>query len=97
MSVVAHLTGGLGTVSTHVDVRFAETEELVYTTLPRQMSIPSRDILVRLVHTLEGVPFAQPGIYFVQLCCENTCIADVRLQLHERSGGPTGESNGQLE
>jgi len=94
-SVVAHLAGGLGTMSTNVEIRWAETDELVYTTLPRQITIPNREVLVRLVNTIEGMRFPRPGIYFVELYCENTCIADFRLLLHELGEDWTGGEYGQ--
>ena len=85
--VVAHLTGGLGTVTTLVDVRSGRTEELILTTTPRQLTIPDREGSVRLVNVLERLSFPEPGIYFIELYCENTCIADFRLRLHGRDGG----------
>ena len=85
--VVAHLTGGLGTVTTFIDVRVAETGELVFWTHPHQFDIPNRDIVIRLVNGMEGVPFPRPGLYLIELLCENTCIADFRIRLAEPTGG----------
>lgn len=83
-AVVAHLTGGAGTVTAFIDVRNTTTSELVYWTHPHQFHIPSRETVVRLVNVLEGVPFPEPGIYLVELYCENTAIADFRLRVAER-------------
>ena len=88
--VVAHLAGGFGTVTTFIDVRNVATSELVYWTHPHQFQIPSRDTVVRLANTLEGVPFSEPGIYLVELYCENTPIADFQLRVAEAEG-PTSE------
>lgn len=90
--VVAHLSGGLGKVNTYVDVRHAESDELVATTAPREVAFPNRDVLVRLAHDLRGVPFRQPGIYFFQLCCEHTVVADIRVRLRQPMANP-GETN----
>jgi hypothetical protein len=95
MCVVAHLSGGMGTMTTFVDVRSARTEELVFTTVPRQLTIPNRDLPVRLVNVLERLTFPEPGVYFVELYCENTPIADFRLQLEARDDGWTGAADGK--
>ena len=41
LRVVAHLTGGLGTVNSHVEIRNARTEDLVYAIPRREFHIPS--------------------------------------------------------
>lgn len=86
--VVAHLGGGLGVVNTYLDVRHAESDELVATTAPRQIMFPDRDVLVRLALEFRSIPFPQPGIYFFQLCCEHTVIADIRVRLREPATSP---------
>ena len=90
--VAAHLSGGLGTVNTYIDVRYAQSDELVATTSPREITFPDRDVLVRLAHDFRGVPFREPGIYFFQLCCEHTVVADIRVRLREHATNP-GNSN----
>jgi hypothetical protein len=87
--VVAHLTGGLGEVTAFIDIRDAATSQLVYWSHPHRFHIPDRQTVVRPVNTLEGVPFSEPGIYFVELYCENTPIADFRLRVAEREVSPT--------
>lgn len=94
--VVAHLTGGQGVMTTQLDIR-SEQDELIFTTLPRQLTIPNRQTLVRLVNFLEEVIFPHSGIYFIQLHCENTPIAEFRLTLHDRAGEQIGEANGKVE
>jgi hypothetical protein len=81
MFVVAHLSGGLGGVNTHIEVRRAETDGVVGMTPQRVLAFPNREVLVRLAQGVQGVTFAQPGIYLIELYCENTCIADTRLIL----------------
>jgi hypothetical protein len=81
--VVAQLSGGLGQLSTFVDVRLADTEKVVYWTAPQVIAMQDRNALVYLLNILEDVPFPRAGVYFVELYCENTCIADYRLHLLE--------------
>jgi hypothetical protein len=90
--VLAHLTGGLGTVTTFVDVRHADTLELIFWTHPRQFQIPNREVVVRLVNGMESVPFPKPGLYLIELYCENTCIAGFRLRLAEPKRDSSEES-----
>ena len=40
-----------------------------------------REVLMRLAHDIRNIPFRVPGIYFFQLCCEHTVVADVRVRL----------------
>jgi hypothetical protein len=87
--VVAHLTGGLGSMTTFIDIRNLASGELVHWTFPHQFRIPDRQVLVRLAHRLEDVPFPQPGIYLIELYCENTPIADFRLRLAAREDAGT--------
>lgn len=81
MYVVAHLSGGLGEVSTHIEVRHAETDTIVSATPPRPLTFPDREVLVRLARGIQGVCFPRPGIYLIEPHCDNTCIADTRLHL----------------
>lgn len=83
MYVVAHLSGGLGVVSTHIEVKHAATDTVVGATGPRPLTFPDRDVLIRLASGIQGVRFPEPGIYLVELHCDNTCVADTRLRLRE--------------
>jgi hypothetical protein len=87
LCVVAHLAGGSGTVSVFNDIRNASTGDLVFCTVPHSFHLPSRETVVRFVNRLENVPFSQPGIYPIELYCENTPIADFRLRLAELAAG----------
>ena len=70
-------------MTTFVDIREASSGELVFWTHPHQFHVPNREMVVRLVNGLEGVTFSQPGIYLIELYCENSPIADYRLRLAE--------------
>lgn len=87
LCVVAHLAGGLGTVTVFIEVRNAATGELAFWTHPHQFHIPNRETVVRFVNRLEDVPFSEPGIYLIELYCQNTPIADFRLRVAERAAG----------
>ena len=89
--VIARLTGGRGTITTFVDIRVARTLELVQCTASKQFTIPTRDTVVLLVNGFEDISFSRPGIYLVELYCENTPIADFRLLLEQVEEGAQGE------
>jgi hypothetical protein len=90
--VGAQLSGGLGELTTFVDIRRADTEQLVYWSTPQRIRLDDRNTLVFLFNLMEEVEFSTPGVYFVELCCENTCIADYRLHLLEPLIEPEEES-----
>jgi len=77
----AQLCGGLGQVSFYVDVTYAATGQLVHTTTPTILKFAHRDQIVQLAYTICGCPFAQPGVYLVELFCNAQWVADTRLEL----------------
>ncbi|HYT94244.1 MAG TPA: hypothetical protein VEL76_36345 [Gemmataceae bacterium] len=79
--VFAQLVNGLGQISFHIDVRNASRDELVHTTQTHQLSFPDRNTLVQMVLTIEQCPFPQPGIYLVELFCDNKWVSDTSLLL----------------
>ena len=90
-SVVAQVSGGLGTMTTYVDVRHAETGELAICSLPRELHIPNREILVRIANSFINATFKEPGTYLVELFFEHACIADTRILFLERPAIANGE------
>jgi hypothetical protein len=83
-SAFAQLSGGLGEVPVHYDIVRARDESLVHTTLTRPLRFERRTQLLQLVTRFEGLRFDEPGVYLVQLFCDNTWVADVVLELTER-------------
>jgi hypothetical protein len=77
--IFAQLINGLGQVPFFVDIRFAATDELVWTTEPRQLTFPSRTTVVQLALTIEGCRFERPDI--LELFCDNTWVCDTQLLL----------------
>jgi hypothetical protein len=79
--VFAQLTNGLGRVPFFVDIRLLETDELVWTTEPRHLIFPNRTTIVQVAVTIEGCRFERPGMYAVELFCDNTWVCDTQLLL----------------
>jgi hypothetical protein len=79
--VYAELGSGLGHVSCWVDIYDATSGRLMRTTNVYPLHFPNRDVTVQLAIDIQGCPFPQPGVYLVELLCDNQWIADTRLRL----------------
>jgi hypothetical protein len=79
--VFAQLTNGLGDVPFWVDIRFAATDELIWATETRMLFFPSRNTVVRVALTIEGCRFDRPGMYLLELFCNNTWVCDTQVLL----------------
>jgi hypothetical protein len=77
----AQLIGGLGQVPFYFDIRFAATDQLVYTTTTQALHFPGRNKLVQLAYTVQACPFALAGVYLVELYCAGQWVADTTLDL----------------
>ena len=79
--VFAQLVNGLGEVSFFVDIRSTTDDELIWTTATRRLTFPNRTTLIKLALTIEGCRFDHPGLYLVQLFCNNTWVCDTQVRL----------------
>jgi hypothetical protein len=77
----AQLSGGLGEVPFFFDIRHAQRGELVHTTLTNRLRFPDRTTVVQVAMNIEGCDFAYPGLYFIELFCDNAWVCDVPLKL----------------
>ena len=73
--VFVELTGGLGHVPFFFDIRRAMDDEVIRTTGVKSIHFPDRTSSIPLAMTLEGMRFAEPGVYVVNLFCHNTWCA----------------------
>jgi len=80
--VFAQLVNGQGQVPFYIDIRFAESEALVHTTETRTLTFTDRMSVVQLALTIEGCQFHSPGLYLLELFCDNTWVCDAPLLLH---------------
>ena len=79
--VFAQLISGLGEVPFFIDIRFAATDEAIYTTDPHELVFPRRNCIVQMADTITGCEFPRPGIYLVELHCNGKWVADTTLDL----------------
>lgn len=79
--VFAQLAHGLGQVPFYIDIRFAPRNQLIYTSNVHQVQFPNRDVAVQVAYTVPGCKFPQPGLYLVDLFCNNQWAADTTLVL----------------
>jgi hypothetical protein len=79
----AQLRGGLGDIPCRVEVTRASDSRAVYVTHILPLHFASREQLLQVAATIEGCAFASPGLYLVELYCDNTWVADTTLLLRE--------------
>ena len=81
LCVFSQLTNGRGKVGSYIDVRFAETNELIFTTEVRELSFPDPCTTIQVVRVIQGAQFASAGLYLVELFCDNKWVCDTSLLL----------------
>jgi hypothetical protein len=79
--VFAQLVNGLGQTLIDIDVRSAETDEFVYTTETLKLTFPDRITVIHIAVNIEGCRFDKPGLYIVELLCNNTWVSDTSILL----------------
>lgn len=80
---VVQLVGGLGDVPFYIDIVRAEDGRLVDCSEVHILNFPDRDTQRQVALTFEGCVFERPGIYFVELHCNNVWVADTTFRLLE--------------
>ena len=80
--VFAQLVNGQSQVPFYIDIRFAESDTLVHTTETRTLTFFDRTSIVQLALTIQGCQFQRPGLYLLELFCDNTWVCDAPLLLH---------------
>ena len=78
----AQLTDGFGDIAAFAEISEAETGRLVHKTGEYRLHFSSRLQVVQLLLRVRGVQFSKPGVYFVDLYCDNNYLADTRIVLH---------------
>jgi hypothetical protein len=79
--VFAQLSDGLGHVPFYIDIRFAPTGQLIYASNVHQAHFPNRDLTVQLAYTVPRCQFPLPGLYLIELFCNNQWVSDTTLLL----------------
>lgn len=79
--VFAQLNGGLGEMPFYVDIRYAPTDELLFTTKPQMLRFPNRNRVVQFAYSIKQCRFPQRGMYLVELFSRGIWVADTTLEL----------------
>jgi hypothetical protein len=79
----AQLLGGLGDVPFHFDITRAADGRLIDCSEVRPLRFPDRNALLQVAVTIEGCVFETPGVYLVELHCDNVWAADTTILLLE--------------
>lgn len=78
------LAGGFGEMTVHLDVRRADDGRLVHSTARPALRFPDRGQLVQVSAGVREARFDHPGMYFVELFCDNVWVADTTLEIREQ-------------
>jgi hypothetical protein len=70
-------------IPTHFDIVRSRDERVVDVSATHRLHFERRSQLLQLSMTFKGVICEEPGVYFVQLFCDNMLVADVTLELRE--------------
>lgn len=79
--VFAELVGGLGNLPFTIEIVNARSGATIFRTRERVLRFKDRLEVMQLAHAIHFIRFSSPGVYFVQLWCNNRFIADARLVL----------------
>jgi hypothetical protein len=82
----AQLGSGLGDLDVHVDISRAATGEFVWATDPHRLRFPTREAILQVALRIDGCEFDRPGLYLVELYCDNVWVCDTRLLLRSPVG-----------
>ena len=79
--IFAQLTNGLGRVPFFVDIRHVATNNLVFTFAPQILTFGTRMSIVNLALQIDRCEFDLPGLYLIELFCDNSWVCDTKLTL----------------
>jgi hypothetical protein len=79
--VFAQLVNGLGSIPFFLDLRDAARNQLIHTTNTNHLSFPNRTAVVQLAVSIDQCAFPHPGMYLIELFCDNTWVCDTNLLL----------------
>lgn len=79
--VFAQLVNGLDRLPFFIEIRAAATDELVYSTATHSLVFPDRTTVVQMAMKIEGCVFESPGLYLVELYCNNQWVCDTQFRL----------------
>jgi hypothetical protein len=68
-------------VTVHLDVRRAADDYLVFVTAPRTLTFARRTRVLEVAWRIEGAVFPSPGVYLVELHCNNNWVGDVAVHI----------------
>ena len=74
--VFAQLRGGWGDIPVHVEIMHADSDELLRKVGPFAVSFRDRSLTYRVRCQIEGVVFQGPGVYVVELYCDQQFVDD---------------------
>jgi hypothetical protein len=77
----AQLLQGLGEVPCWLELHRAEDNALIWLTNTNILTFESREKIVQMAMAVDRVVFERPGVYLLELYCDNNWVCDTRLQV----------------
>jgi hypothetical protein len=77
------LSGHMGEASCHATINRVETDETLYQTRPRVISFKGPLTIIPFKFRFQNCAFPAPGVYYVQIICENKLISERPLHVTE--------------
>lgn len=84
LCVFAQLVGGVGDAPIHVEVVQGKTDLVIYTYPEQHLNFPTRQTTVSACFRIRNLSFPDPGVYFVELYCQDTFLDDRAIYLISR-------------
>lgn len=78
--------GGLGTVNTQVRLVDSSTGEIIRLTQQLPINFKDQMMTVHAKYLLQKCVFQKPGVYFVELFCNNEFVDDQAITVTQESG-----------
>lgn len=80
LCVYLEITAGRGTGQAHIDCRYADSGEIVFSSPSHAVAFPANPLAIRgLIFRITDCIFPEPGLYWVQFCYNQKMIAEQPL------------------
>lgn len=86
--VYSQLVNGHGKVPFRLDIVYANSDELLFSSAPQLLDFPTRTTVIQFAFRIPAFRFHQPGRYLFELYCDSIWVCDCPLQLVKSAKGP---------
>jgi hypothetical protein len=80
--VFLQLSDAVGTVTAVVNIVEAASEDILFQTAKFSLKFAHRLGVMRALFRIRNCSFPEPGVYWIEVFCNDRFLVDCRLQLH---------------